>query len=200
MHQPNASNSNDAVTLATGSVGLTVTLTDGDTSQSSSTADISSAIKFFDDGPTIAPIAPAFVADVANSSFTGGWQPTFGADGPSLTAPVSLAMGAAPAGLTYNVTDTGHQIAGHEVFEVQVSGAATYTFFEYTVQSTSGAEMFASTDQAGQNAFFTLDVLSNSTYTFRSRFDDASGRQQDDHVLVRRRARLFSIARMAPVR
>ncbi len=75
-------------------------------------------------------------------------------------------MGSAPAGLTYNVTDTGHQINGHEVFEVQVTGTASYTFFEYTSAAATGTEMFAFTDQAGQNPFFTLDVLANGTYSF----------------------------------
>jgi VCBS repeat-containing protein len=166
LHQPTASNPNDFVTLAANSVGVTVTLTDGDGTQSSTSSDVSTHVQFYDDGPSIAAVQTAYVADVANSSFNGTWHPTFGADGPSFTAPVSLAMGSAPAGLTYSVTDTGHQINGHEVFEVQVTGTASYTFFEYTSAAATGTEMFAFTDQAGVNPFFTLDVLANGTYSF----------------------------------
>ncbi len=167
LHQPNASDSNDVVTLAANSVGLTVTLTDRDGSQASSTADISTHVKFYDDGPSIANVQTAVVPDVANASFNGTWQPTFGADGRAQPDGAGQSRdGHGPAGSTYNVTDTGHQISGHEVFEVQVGGSGSYTFYEYTVQTATGAEMYASFDSAGHNAFFTLDVLENGTYTF----------------------------------
>ena len=53
LHNPNATNPNDSVTLAAGSVGVTVTLTDGDGDQVTSAAtDVSSRIRFLDDGPT----------------------------------------------------------------------------------------------------------------------------------------------------
>ncbi len=50
LHQPTASNPNDVVTLAANSVGVTVTLTDGDGTQSSTSSDVSTHVQFYDDG------------------------------------------------------------------------------------------------------------------------------------------------------
>ena len=53
LHQDSATNTpNDLLSLAAGSVGVTVTLTDGDGDQVSSAADISTHINFLDDGPS----------------------------------------------------------------------------------------------------------------------------------------------------
>ena len=64
LHQDSASNTpNDLLSLAAGSVGVTVTLTDGDGDQVSSAADISTHINFLDDGPT-APTVTVSAATV----------------------------------------------------------------------------------------------------------------------------------------
>ena len=64
LHQDSATNTpNDLLSLAAGSVGVTVTLTDGDGDQASSTADISTHINFLDDGPT-APTVTVSAATV----------------------------------------------------------------------------------------------------------------------------------------
>ena len=64
LHQDSATNTpNDLLSLAAGSVGVTVTLTDGDGDQVSSAADISTHINFLDDGPT-APTVTVSAATV----------------------------------------------------------------------------------------------------------------------------------------
>ena len=64
LHQDSATNTpNDLLSLAAGSVGVTVTLTDGDGDQVTSTADISTHINFLDDGPT-APTVTVSAATV----------------------------------------------------------------------------------------------------------------------------------------
>ena len=58
LHQDSATNTpNDLLTLAAGSVGVTVTLTDGDGDQvTSAVGDIGTHINFLDDGPTASPV------------------------------------------------------------------------------------------------------------------------------------------------
>ena len=64
LHQDSATNTpNDLLSLAAGSVAVTVTLTDGDGDQVSSTADIGTHINFLDDGPT-APVVTVSAATV----------------------------------------------------------------------------------------------------------------------------------------
>ena len=64
LHQDSLTNTpNDLLSLAAGSVGVTVTLTDGDGDQVTSTADISTHINFLDDGPT-APTVTVSAATV----------------------------------------------------------------------------------------------------------------------------------------
>ena len=59
LHQDSLTTTpNDFLSLAAGSVGVTVTLTDGDGDQVASTAtDIGTHISFFDDGPTLPTVA-----------------------------------------------------------------------------------------------------------------------------------------------
>ena len=64
LHQDSATNTpNDLLSLAAGSVGVTVTLTDGDGDQVTSAADIGTHISFLDDGPT-APTVTVSAATV----------------------------------------------------------------------------------------------------------------------------------------
>jgi hypothetical protein len=193
LHQDSSNSTpNDPVSLAAGSVGVTVTLTDGDGDKATSTAtDISSHVSFLDDGPTIGAIQNAVIPAVSGSDVQGTWQPVFGADGPQNVptgdpnpldpafAAIGIAMGTAPPGETYVVTNTGqHTPNGEAVFSVQVTNSSsnTATFFEYTHYdpSTHTAEMFAYGDLtdavAGStsttNQFFTLSMAANGTYDF----------------------------------
>jgi Domain of unknown function (DUF5801) len=178
LHQDNLSNTpNDLLSLAAGSVGVTVTLTDADGDSAVTTTDISSHVSFLDDGPTIGTTLNAVIASINGSDVQGTWQPTFGADGPSTTAGIGITIPTGTiGGLTYTVTDTGtHNAAGEEIFSVKVAGGAnTYTFFEYTHYNaaTQTDEMFAYATQAdaqaalGNNEFFTLSMAADGTYDF----------------------------------
>ncbi len=137
-------------------------------------------ITVIDDIPVISGIQNAIIPALANTDVQGTWQPVFGADGPSFApaGAIGIAVGPAPAGLTYTVIDTGtHNLNGEEVFSVAVTGGAqAYNFFEYTHYdaSTHTAELFAYTDQADAvnghtdttNQFFTLSLAANGTYDF----------------------------------
>src|SRR6266404_3577650 len=137
-------------------------------------------VTVIDDIPVISGIQNAIIPALANTDVQGTWQPVFGADGPSFApaGAIGIAVGPAPAGLTYTVIDTGtHNLNGEEVFSVAVTGGAqAYNFFEYTHYdaSTHTAELFAYTDQADAvnghtdttNQFFTLSLAANGTYDF----------------------------------
>ncbi len=177
LHQDSLSNTpNDAVTLASGTVGVKVTLTDGDGDTASTTTDISSHVSFLDDGPTIGTTLNAVLASVNGSDVQGTWQPTFGADGPSATSAIGIAIpNATINGTTYAVSDTGtHNAAGDEVFQIAVAGTSNYTFFETThyTPGTQTDELFAYATLAGAQAglsndeFFTLTLAANGTYNF----------------------------------
>ncbi len=59
LQHPNASNPDDTVQLALGTIGVTVTATDGDGDHVTSGAvDVSHQITFHDDGPTLGTIQP----------------------------------------------------------------------------------------------------------------------------------------------
>src|SRR5262249_36514696 len=54
LHQDSLTNTpDDAMTLATGSLNVKVTVTDGDGDQASNSADVSAQITFHDDGPSV---------------------------------------------------------------------------------------------------------------------------------------------------
>ena len=179
LHQDSASNTpNDLLSLAAGSVGVTVTLTDGDGDHvTSTTTDISSHVGFLDDGPSIGAIQNAIMPNAVNTDAHGTWQPVFGADGLAAASAIGITIPSGTInGLTYTVTDTGtHNPAGEEVFSVNVTGgSAPYTFYEYVHYdpTAKAAEMFAYIDQAdanlasGTNEFFTLSMAANGTYDF----------------------------------
>ncbi|TPJ72402.1 type I secretion C-terminal target domain-containing protein, partial [Mesorhizobium sp. B2-6-2] len=147
---------------------------DGDTAKAS--IDLGPQITIHDDGPAISNIQDAIMPNVNNTDVHGTWQPVFGADGPSSTSAIGIAMGTAPAGVTYTVTDTStHTQSGDEIYSVTVNGGATpYMFYEYVHYDASAqtAEMFAYANQtdaqnaSGQNEFFTLSMNASGTYDF----------------------------------
>ncbi|MER9300492.1 type I secretion C-terminal target domain-containing protein, partial [Mesorhizobium sp. M0621] len=163
---PAGANENDVAFT----VGYTTTDHDGDTATGSLTINVD------DDTPTISNIQDAIMPNVSNTDVHGTWQPSFGADGPSLTSAISLAMGAAPSGLTYTLTSQGTNGAGDAVTQVDVKNGATtlYTFYEYTHYNpaTHSSEMLAYTNltdaqgATGANEYFTLTVAADGTYDF----------------------------------
>ncbi|MER9333929.1 type I secretion C-terminal target domain-containing protein, partial [Mesorhizobium sp. M0293] len=166
IDHPAGANENDVAFT----VGYTTTDHDGDTATGSLTINVD------DDTPTISNIQDAIMPNVSNTDVHGTWQPSFGADGPSLTSAISLAMGAAPSGLTYILTSQGTNGAGDAVTQVDVKSGTTtlYTFYEYTHYdpATHSSEMFAYTNltdaqgATGANEYFTLTVAADGTYDF----------------------------------
>ncbi|MFD1977975.1 DUF5801 repeats-in-toxin domain-containing protein [Mesorhizobium kowhaii] len=161
---------------------------DGDTATGSLSIDVD------DDTPTITGIQDAIMPNVNNTDVHGTWQPSFGADGPSLTSAIGIAMGAAPSGLTYAFTSQGNNANGDAVTQVDVKSGTTtlYTFYEYTHYDTAthSSEMFAYTTlgsalaASGANEYFTLTASAAGTYDFHlvtnslqssSTFDVVSG-------------------------
>jgi hypothetical protein len=159
-------NENDA----TVNLGYVITDSDGSTAPGTLT------ITFNDDAPTMGAIQNAIMPSVNNTDAHGTWQPVFGADGPSATGAIGIAMGTASSGETYTITDTGtHTAAGDEIFSVKVtSGSSSYTFYEYTHYDSGSlsAEMFGYASLAdaqaglGANEFFTLTMSANGGYDF----------------------------------
>ena len=107
LHQDSATNTpNDLLSLAAGSVGVTVTLTDGDGDQVTSAADISTHINFLDDGPT-APTVTVSAATVGVDE-TPAVQTTGGAsDVLGSTAITFNGAATTVAGLFANVANKG---------------------------------------------------------------------------------------------
>ncbi|MGF6313539.1 hypothetical protein ABIB82_007692, partial [Bradyrhizobium sp. i1.8.4] len=135
LHQPDATNPNDAVSLAAGKIGATVTITDSDGDHTSVSADISTHISFLDDGPTLGAFVNGTLPNDIGS-VNGTFAVNFGADGFggfTLTGP-------SIAGITYStvsLTDaSGHAIGTEligsagatQVFDLKVFEDGTYTF------------------------------------------------------------------------
>ena len=161
---------NDEATDASVTLGYVITDADGSSAAGTLT------VTFDDDAPTIGAIQDAVMPSIDDTGVHGTWQPVMGADGPNLISAIGLAMGSAPAGLTYVITSQGANINGDEIFQVDVKDGATtlYTFFEYTEHDavTQSAEMFAyksltdAQGATGQNGFFTLTVAADGNYDF----------------------------------
>ncbi|WP_352584151.1 type I secretion C-terminal target domain-containing protein, partial [Mesorhizobium sp. M0088] len=166
IDHPAGANENDVAFT----VGYTTTDHDGDTATGSLTINVD------DDTPTITGIQDAIMPNISGTDVHGTWQPSFGADGLSLTSAITLAMGTAPAGLTYILTGHGTNGAGDTINQVDVKSGTTtlYTFYEYTHYdpATHSSEMFAYTNLAdaqgatGANEYFTLTVAADGTYDF----------------------------------
>ncbi|MFD2054170.1 DUF5801 repeats-in-toxin domain-containing protein [Mesorhizobium calcicola] len=184
IDHPAGANENDVAFT----VGYTTTDHDGDTAPGSLTINVN------DDTPTITGIQDAIMPNVNNTDVHGTWQPSFGADGPSLTSAIGIAMGTAPSGLTYAFTSQGNNANSDAVTQVDVKSGTTtlYTFYEYTHYDTAthSSEMFAYTTlgsalaASGANEYFTLTASAAGTYDFHlvtnslqatSTFDVVSG-------------------------
>ncbi|QKD19394.1 calcium-binding protein [Mesorhizobium sp. NZP2077] len=178
VHEATATlgDTSEGTPLGAGLVSVTATVTDNDGDTAKASIDLGAQITIHDDGPVVTGIQDAIMPNVNNTDVHGTWQPTFGADGPSFTSAIGIAMGTAPAGLTYTVTDTAtHTQTGEEIYSVTVAGGTTpYTFYEYVHYDPSAqvAEMFAyanptdAQNASGANEFFTLSMNASGTYDF----------------------------------
>ncbi|WGR92987.1 DUF5801 domain-containing protein [Bradyrhizobium sp. ISRA435] len=161
--------SNEGTTLGANLVALTATVTDNDGDTASQKIDLGPQITVHDDGPTITAIQDAIMPNLSNTQVDGTWQPIFGADGPSLTNAIGVALTTGTInGITYTLTDAP-DVGGHDLKQVVVdNGTSSYTFYEYTTYDpvTHSGEMFAFTDPSAVTPFFELNVNIDGTYTF----------------------------------
>ncbi|TIX28404.1 DUF5801 repeats-in-toxin domain-containing protein [Mesorhizobium sp.] len=153
----NSFNSYDeTITLANGSLGVTVTVTDGDNdTATSNTADVSNQITFDDDGPTLGAFTSGTIPNEVGS-VAGLFSLVSGADGLdhfNITGPVI-------AGITYTTTTAAdgttilHANSGAtEVFSLTVRSDATYEFDLVTPQATTIQKVNLLTLSAGNANF-----------------------------------------------
>ncbi|MGH6710398.1 MAG: DUF5801 repeats-in-toxin domain-containing protein, partial [Bradyrhizobium sp.] len=135
LQHPLTNNPNDLLSLATGTVGVTVTLTDADGDKvTTASTDISSHITFLDDGPTLGSFVNGTLPNEIGT-VNGTFDINSGADG---FAGFTL-TGPAITGITYTSTDIvvgGHVVGEHllassgatPVFTLDVNMDGTYTF------------------------------------------------------------------------
>ncbi|MDG4895316.1 DUF5801 repeats-in-toxin domain-containing protein, partial [Mesorhizobium sp. WSM4976] len=164
----NTTDSSEGISLTSGLVTLTATVTDGDGDKASQSLDLGSKTTFHDDGPVFNSVMDAIVANQADTSFTGTYNAAFGADGLDHLSLALLASG------TYSGSAvTFAQTTNAGVTTVQVQDATTHAVqftFYYTedAQPDGGVLMHAYSnpgDPAG-SAFFTLDLNANGTYDY----------------------------------
>ncbi|CDX60160.1 putative Hemolysin-type calcium-binding region [Mesorhizobium plurifarium] len=164
----NSTDSSEGVSLTSGLVTLTATVTDGDGDKASQSLDLGSKATFHDDGPVFNSVMDAIVANQAGTSFTGTYNAAFGADG---LDHLSLALQASGTYSGSAVTFVQSTTGG--VTTVQVQDATTHAvqftfYYTETPQADGGVLMHAysnSGDPAG-SAFFTLDLNANGTYDY----------------------------------
>ena len=126
LHQDSATNTpNDLLSLAAGSVGVTVTLTDGDGDQVTSAAgDIGTHINFLDDGPSnISPLAVSLLNGSGSATASLDIVDTntdnnYGADGGTVIFAASL-----------NGQDSGLTSSAQKIFYQTSNGGHTLTGF-----------------------------------------------------------------------
>ncbi|MBB4863759.1 T1SS-143 domain-containing protein [Pseudomonas nitritireducens] len=141
FRHPDATDPNDALSIASGKIALVATITDGDGDSKSASLDLGSKLSFHDDGPTISvdnSHVPTLTVDESNLSvdasanFSTAFSATVGADGGSTTYSLTATTG----------TQSGLQTTdGQNIVLVRVSA----TQVEGHVGSTSGATAFTVT-------------------------------------------------------
>jgi hypothetical protein len=147
---PDASNPNDAKTLAAANlVALTATATDKDGDSASTTLNIGQTLVFRDDGPSIAlsgvatpvlTVDETVLATNASASFAAQFTPTFGADGAG-SGGVTYALGVA-AGSTGIVDTATNQAVVLTVVSGVVQGkTATSGDLVFTVSVDGGGNV-----------------------------------------------------------
>ncbi|MDG9855321.1 retention module-containing protein [Pseudomonas nitroreducens] len=145
LKHADASNPDDALSIADGKISLTATITDGDGDSKSASLDLGSKLSFHDDGPSItanATAAPTLTVDEthlnvdATANFSTAFTANAGADGGSTTYSLSATTG----------TQSGLQTTdGQNIVLVKVSA----TVVEGHVGTASGATAFTLTLDSG---------------------------------------------------
>ncbi|MDN5001031.1 DUF5801 repeats-in-toxin domain-containing protein, partial [Bradyrhizobium sp. GCM10027634] len=169
LKQDNLSGTPDDFKALSNLIYVTQTVTDGDNDVATQTSASALTVNFYDDGPTITAIQDAIMPNLSNTQADGTWQPNFGADGPSATNAITVALSTGLInGITYTLTDAP-DVGGHDLKQVVVNnGTSSYTFYEYTTYDpvTHSGEMFAFADGGATTPFFELNVNMDGTYTF----------------------------------
>ncbi|MFN3748846.1 MAG: beta strand repeat-containing protein [Sphingorhabdus sp.] len=125
LDHPLNPNPDDLISLAAGSLGVTVTRTDGDGDKATSVAaDISGQITFDDDGPTLGVIQNQQASnDPAQTPAIGTLHFTDGADGSGSTMTITAnTTGLTSGGLPVLTSQTGNVLTGY----VNTNGTAGY--------------------------------------------------------------------------
>jgi hypothetical protein len=160
LHQDSLSGTpNDAVSLAAGTVAVSVTLTDGDGDHVSGTADISAQVSFLDDGPANIISGMAVLTNTAGKSTTAvldvdtNVDNNYGSDGGNTQFSSSL-----------NGTDSGLTSGGQHIIYSISNGGHTLTGF---IDGNSNGVL-----DVGETSVFTINLnldgaigTSNDTYT-----------------------------------
>ena len=186
MHQDSATGTpNDGVTFAANSVGITLTLKDGDSDTvTSNTVDISTHITFLDDGPSVIVPELAVMLNTIGQTFNGSLNEiqgsvsnvNYGVDGGDthfvLTGlPSNLTSGG--QAILYNLSNAGHTLTGY----VDTNGVAGYQVGVdtaiFTALLTLDSGVNATTDQYSISMSGTIDggsqsisFSTNGGYTF----------------------------------
>ncbi|WP_027056255.1 DUF5801 repeats-in-toxin domain-containing protein, partial [Mesorhizobium erdmanii] len=171
VHENTADNPTDTsegISLTSGLVTLTATVTDGDGDKASQSLDLGSKATFHDDGPVFNSVMDAIVANQAGASFTGLYSAAFGADGLD-----HLSLALQGSGMYSGSAVNFVQSTSSGVTTVQVQDATTHAvdftfYYTETLQADGGVVMHAysnPSDPAG-SAFFTLDLNANGTYDY----------------------------------
>ncbi|QJP10839.1 retention module-containing protein [Pseudomonas multiresinivorans] len=145
LKHTDATDPDDALSIAGGKISLTATITDGDGDSKSASLDLGSKLSFHDDGPSItanAAAAPTLTVDEthlnvdATANFSTAFTANAGADGGSTTYSLSATTG----------TQSGLQTTdGQNIVLVKVSA----TVVEGHVGNASGATAFTLTLDSG---------------------------------------------------
>ena len=145
LDHPDASNPNDALHMLTGSVGVTVTATDGDGDHVTSGAvDISNQITFLDDGPTVNPTVHADATVVLDES------------GPAVAAAINTGVvvkgddpDVAGSGAISKATSGVAIVDAHAAFGAD--GPATSDSLSYALSITNASSGLTTTDGSAIN-------------------------------------------------
>ncbi|WP_027556311.1 DUF5801 repeats-in-toxin domain-containing protein, partial [Bradyrhizobium sp. Cp5.3] len=144
LHEPNTASNDEGVFLNTGSLSVTVAVKDGDGDTASKTVDVSAAIRFDDDGPTIQATTgqlPSLSVDESyltaatngvdgshtgplgsttdHTSFAGAFTSTPGADGAKISYALAASGATSAAGVDSGLIDSA---TGNKVFLFLESG------------------------------------------------------------------------------
>jgi VCBS repeat-containing protein len=132
VKEPNASDPNDTVTLGSGLVSVTATVTDNDGDTASAKLDLGSQITIHDDGPTFTAAPSSFtgtsaIGNVANNHVTGDLHLLPGADGAGTVT--GLTLTAVQTGTSTAATADGHGLVVNPTGSI-VNGVTTFSIYE----------------------------------------------------------------------